>query len=189
MQVVGLTAGKAVLTIDGKPRTLGVGAVSPEGVRLVAASSDGAVVEIDGRRQALTLGSGTYRANSSPSAGAILAGDARGHYFTTGSINGVGVKFLVDTGATLISLSDREAKRLGVNYLRGERGMVATANGPAAVYRTKLDEVRVGDIVLHNVDAWVIEGDRLSTALLGMSFLNRVDMKRDGANLVLTKRF
>jgi aspartyl protease family protein len=63
-----------------------------------------------------------------------------------------------------------------------------TANGDVLGYRLKLDVVRVGDISLNNVDAVILEGNSLSRALLGMSFLNRVDMRREGAILTLTKR-
>jgi aspartyl protease family protein len=82
-----------------------------------------------------------------------------------------------------------DARRAGVNYLAGVRGRVQTANGIAVVYNVKLDAVRVGDITLNNVDAAVIEGDKLGIALLGMSFLNRMEMKRAGDTLTLIKRY
>jgi aspartyl protease family protein len=63
-----------------------------------------------------------------------------------------------------------------------------TANGDAFAYRVKLDTVRVGDVTMNNVDAVVMEGDSLPVALLGMSFLNRMDMRRDGQIMTLTKR-
>jgi aspartyl protease family protein len=98
------------------------------------------------------------------------------------------VRFLVDTGATTIALPAADAKRLGINYLKGDQGLVQTANGSASAYRVKLDTVRLGDITLNGVDAVVLEGG-LTTPLLGMSFLNRTEMKRDGETMVLTKRF
>jgi aspartyl protease family protein len=57
------------------------------------------------------------------------------------------------------------------------------------VYRVKLDTVQVGDLVINNVDGIVPAGDGLDIALLGMSFLNRTEMRRDGANLMLIKRY
>ena len=63
-----------------------------------------------------------------------------------------------------------------------------TANGDVLGYRFRLDTVRVGDIAVDNVDAVIIEGKSLSSALLGMSFLNRVDFRREGGTLTLTKR-
>jgi aspartyl protease family protein len=55
-------------------------------------------------------------------------------------------------------------------------------------YRFKLDTVRVGGVAVQNVDAVITEGDSLPVALLGMSFLNRTDMKREGTTLTLTQR-
>mgnify|MGYP001566123485 FL=1 len=99
------------------------------------------------------------------------------------------MRFLVDTGATLVSLAASEAKRLGINYLQGVRGRIQTANGVATAYRVKLDTVRIGDITINNVDAVVGENDAMGVSLLGMSFLNRMEMKRDGQSMTLTRRF
>ena len=63
-----------------------------------------------------------------------------------------------------------------------------SANGPAAAYQVKLDTVRVGDITLNGIDAVVMENQDMPV-LLGMSFLNRTDMRREGQNMVLTRRF
>jgi aspartyl protease family protein len=104
-------------------------------------------------------------------------------------VNGAAARFLVDTGATLIALPAADAKRMGVSYLNAPRGVVNTANGSAVAYKVKLDTVRVGDITINNVDAMVIDGGGLHIALLGMSFLNRTEMTRDGETMVLTKRF
>ena len=68
-------------------------------------------------------------------------------------------------------------------------GLTQTANGVVPVYTVKLDTLRVGEITVNNVDATVIEGDKLPIALLGMSFLNRMDMRREGQTMVLIKRF
>jgi aspartyl protease family protein len=117
-----------------------------------------------------------------------LAADTRGHFFADGAVNGVPVRFVVDTGATMVSLPRQDAQRLGLDYRHGQRGTSNTANGPVPVYMLKLDSVRVGGIELHNVDALVVDGG-LDQALLGMSFLNRVEMERDGAMMTLTQRF
>ena len=63
-----------------------------------------------------------------------------------------------------------------------------TANGSVFAYRLKLDTVRVGGVAVHNVDAVITEGNSLPIALLGMSFLSRTDIRRDGTNVTLTKR-
>ncbi|MDH4149716.1 MAG: TIGR02281 family clan AA aspartic protease [Betaproteobacteria bacterium] len=195
ISIVGLFSGKAVVVVDdGKPRTLSIGQTSPEGIKLLAADSSAAVIEYQGRRQTLPLASGwrirgpSLSAPSSASS-VTLTADAQGHYQTLGQVNGGTVQFLVDTGATSIALPSAEARRLGINYLNGERGYTQTANGRARAYKIKLDTVKVGDITLHAVDAVVLEGDGLKIALLGMSFLNRTDMKRDGQALTLIRRF
>ena len=196
ISVVGLFSGKAVLVIDGgKPRTVAVGQSTPEGVKLISANSNVAVIEHQGLRQTLAPGGGTRIGGGGPPGGGssgesvTLAADARGHYVTLGQINGGSVQFLVDTGATAIAIPSTLPRQLGINYTGGERGYTLTANGRAAAYKITLDTVRVGDITLHSVEAVVIEGDGLKIALLGMSFLNRTEMKRDGQSLTLTKRF
>ena len=193
VNVIGLFSGKAVLVIDGgKPRTMAAGDISPEGVKLISATSEAAVVEIGGRRQTLAPGQHGYAAAARPdskAASVILTADSRGHFVTTGTINGNTLQFLVDTGATAITLSSSDARRLGINYLAGSRSHTQTANGVVPVYKVKLDTVRVGNVTANNVDAAVIEGDALPVALLGMSFLNRMEMKRDGLTMTLTKRY
>jgi aspartyl protease family protein len=184
-----------VVTIDGgKPRTLSAGQSTPEGVKLISADSNAAVIEYQGKRQTLAPGSGARYGggsgtNTGAGASATLTADARGHYQTLGQINGNTVQFLVDTGATSIAISSSQARQLGINYLSGQRGYTQTANGRAAAYKVILDTVKVGDITLHAVEAVVLEGDGLKIALLGMSFLNRTDMKRDSQSLTLTRRY
>ncbi len=196
ISVTALFGGKAQIVIDGKPRMLSAGQSSPEGVKLISADSSAAVIEFQGKRRSLALGSGykvsgvslpTGASGSAPSV--TLTADAQGHYQTLGQVNGGTVQFLVDTGATSIALPSAEARRLGINYLNGQRGYTQTANGKALAYRITLDTVKVGDITLHAVEAVVLEGDGLKIALLGMSFLNRTEMKRDGQALTLIRRF
>jgi len=196
ISVTALFGGKAQLVIDGgKPRILSTGQTSPEGVKLISADSKGAVIEFQGKRRNLALGSGMriggadLSAGSTSGASVTLTADAQGHYQTLGQVNGGTVNFLVDTGATSIALPSADARRLGINYLNGQRGFTQTANGRAAAYRVTLDTVKVGDITLHAVEAVVLEGDGLKIALLGMSFLNRTEMKRDGQALTLIRRY
>ncbi|MGH8744327.1 MAG: TIGR02281 family clan AA aspartic protease [Burkholderiales bacterium] len=191
VNVIGLFPGKAVVTINGgKPRTLSNGQMSPEGVKLIRADSESAEFEIDGKRQVLSMGQGiTANFAATENASVTLYADSNGHFVSEGNINGVSVKFLIDTGATMISISSAEAKRLGINYLKGQRGLVSTANGTVPVYTVKLDEVKLGDISINNVDAQVHEGNTLPIALMGMSFLSRVEMKREGSQMTLIKRY
>lgn len=196
IDVIGLTAGKAVVIINGgKPRTLAAGQTSPEGVKLLAATSESATFEFAGKRQTLTtgqhgaLGSGASSGSGGGGGSVSVTADSRGHFITTGTVNGISMRFLVDTGASSVALSVDDAKRAGVNYLAGARGRVQTANGIAVAHMVKLDSVRVGDISMNNVDAMVIDSDKLGISLLGMSFLNRMEMKRNGDTLTLIKRF
>ena len=192
IDVIGLTAGKAVVIINGgKPRMLAAGQTSPEGVKLLAATSESATFEFAGKRQTLTTGQhGALGSAASSGGGSVsVTADSRGHFITTGTVNGISMRFLVDTGASSVALSVDDAKRAGVNYLAGARGRVQTANGIAVAHMVKLDSVRVGDISMNNVDAMVIDSDKLGISLLGMSFLNRMEMKRNGDTLTLIKRY
>jgi aspartyl protease family protein len=118
-----------------------------------------------------------------------LAQDPGGHFTTTGTINGASMNFLVDTGATMVSLGPEDARRAGVNYLEGTRGQSQTANGVTPVYKVKLGSVKLGDITLNDVDGVVHENSSLPVVLLGMSFLRQLDMRREGKSLTLTKRY
>jgi aspartyl protease family protein len=196
VQVIGLMNGKATLVIgNAKPRTLSAGETGPEGVRLVSATSESAVVEIEGKRRTLALGT-SYReapaqANNSPIGRSIvISADSRGHFVVTGMINNSAtIQFLVDTGASVISISADDARRAGIKYQEGQRALTQTASGLTPVYRVKLDTVKIGEIVLHNVDAAVHVSGQLPIGLLGMSFLNRMEMKREGSSLTLTRRY
>jgi aspartyl protease family protein len=189
--VVGLFTGKAVITVNrGVPRTLSVGESTAEGVKLIASDSKGATLEIDGKRQTLEMGQHFESPSQTGSRQAVtLAPDSRGHFMVDGAVNGGHMRFLVDTGATLVSLPATEAARLGIDYRKGRQGMSQTANGPAVVYRVMLDSVTVGDLTLLNIEAAVHEAPGMDFALLGMSFLNRTEMRRDGQSLTLTKRY
>jgi aspartyl protease family protein len=193
IHVVALTAGKAVVRINGgKTQGLSVGQATPEGVKLISATSESAVFEVGGKRQTLAAGEGGAIATvAAPSRGnsVTLNADGRGHFVATGVVNGTSLRFIVDTGATSVALSSSDALRSGINYLAGSRAVTQTAAGLIPVYAVKIDTLRVGDIEINNVDAIVIEGDRLPIALLGMSFLNRMEMKRDGQTMTLIRRF
>jgi aspartyl protease family protein len=190
VNVIGLFPGKAVVSINGAPpRTLSAGQKTAEGVTLLSTDRESATLDVGGQRKTLRIGQ-AYTAAASASAQTVtLAADTRGHFVVDGEVNGGTVRFLLDTGATMIVLSSADAARLGIDYRKGQPSMMNTANGVAPAYRVKLDSVRVGDITVNSVDAVVMAGGVLPVALLGMSFLNRMQMKRDGQTMVLTKRF
>ncbi|MET0731571.1 MAG: TIGR02281 family clan AA aspartic protease [Casimicrobiaceae bacterium] len=191
IEVVGLFSGKAVVRIDnGSPRTLAVGQASPEGVRLLRADSNEAEFEVAGKRQVLGLGRGRFGgAGTAESPSVTLYADGRGHFVSDGTINGVSVRFLVDTGATTVAMNSRDAARIGIDYRNAQRLVVSTANGVVEVRGVKLDRVQLGGITLTNVEAVVHNGDSPAIVLIGMSVLNRLEMKRDGGLMTLVQRY
>jgi aspartyl protease family protein len=116
--------------------------------------------------------------------------DRSGHFATTAYLNGVATQAVIDTGATSVAVTSDDAQRMSVGYAGAPRVQIATAGGPKTAYRVNLSTVRVGGITLHNVDALVMEGgkEQLPVTLIGMSFLNGVEMRRVGDTLTLTRR-
>jgi aspartyl protease family protein len=191
ISVIGLFPGKAVLVVNGaSPKTYSVGSVIGDGVKLVAATDSGATIETNGKRLTIAIGEHVNRSGGGGGgqASVILQANGQGHFVTQGQINGGTVRMLVDTGATMIALPASDARRLGIDYKSGRVGYANTANGTTQVYLVKLDNVKVGDIELTHIDA-VIHENGLPIILLGNSFLNRTDMRRDGEQMTLTKRF
>ncbi len=187
--VVGLFPGKAVLVIDGgAPRTVAVGA-NVSGVRLIAVDQDSATVEIGGKRQRLAIGQHAHSGGQGgETQNTSLTADSRGHFITTGTVNGATIRFMVDTGATSIALGASDARRANVSTANARPVMVQTANGITQAWLVTLDRVRVGDVTLNGVEGIVHQHD-MPIALLGMSFLNRMEMKRDGQTMTLRKRY
>lgn len=190
ISVVGLFPNKAVLVVNGgAPKTYSVGAKIVEGVQLVSANESSAVIETNGKRQSIALGEHVNRAApTNTRASVTLQADGRGHYMVQGQINGGSVRMLLDTGATLIAMPASDAVRLGIDYKKGQVAYLNTANGVVPAYHVKLNVVKIGDIEMNQVDA-VVQEQGLPIILLGMSFLNRTEMRRDGEQMVLTKRF
>jgi aspartyl protease family protein len=191
VNVVGLFAGKgAVVVIDGAaPRTLKLGQKTTEGVQLIAVDKETATIEVDGKRKTIQIGQHhVTSAGSREDRTITLAADQRGQFMAMGAVNGHSVHFMVDTGATVVSLPASDAARLGIDYRKGSPVRLETANGPATGWQVKLDAVTIGETGLNNVDAVVIESG-LQVALLGMSFLNRFEMRREGGTMTLVRRF
>jgi len=186
---MGLFKDKAIVSIDGgKPRTLSAGQ-TVLGVRLLAADSDSASFDVDGKRRTLSMGQSFAGGPATAGRQSVsLTADARGHFAAAGSLNGYPVSFLVDTGATSIAISAAEARRMGLDYKAGQAVGVGTAAGVVPAWRVKFNTVKVGSITLSQVDGMVVETG-LSMPLLGMSFLNRMEMKRDGQTMTLTQRY
>ena len=187
--LVGLLPGKAMVVVDdGKRQTIAVGAATVEGVKLVSIESGAAVFEIAGKTRRVALGQSVVSTPGTGRPATTLQADASGHFVVSGSINGVPMRFLVDTGATFVSLGAADARRARIDVSKGTPGMSQTANGIVRVWRVKLASVKLGGITLLDVDASVHEQD-LPVVLLGMSFLNRMEIRRDGTSMTLTQRY
>jgi aspartyl protease family protein len=189
--VAGLFKNTAIVIINGTRRLLRSGDTSPEGVTLISASSTEAVLEIDGERKTFGLDGKIGGSYTKPEQATVrIWPTPNGMYVVLGSINGYPVKFIIDTGATLVSMSAREAKRLGIDYrVIGTPGHSSTAAGISKIYLVNLAKVKVGEIEIRNVQGAVHDGDFPPSTLLGMSFLGRLNMNQDGQVLELEKKF
>jgi aspartyl protease family protein len=188
----GMLGSKALLIVDGSPpRSVAVGE-SHKGVTVISTLGDQALVEIAGKRHTLRVGeapASVGAAGPAPRGNRIvIPAGSGGHFVTQGAINGQAVRFVVDTGATSISMGVSEAQRLGLDYRKGELGLAGTANGNVTMYRLKLASVRIGDVEVYDVDASVLPNS-MPVILLGNSFLTRFQMKRENDLLVLERRY
>lgn len=172
---------RALLMIDGRPHTVGVGQWAG-GVKLLRWDGDTAVVERGKDRLVLAPGVSPQRLTGGAAASGgreiVLNAGPGGHFFAAGSINGRSTRFMVDTGATQLALSREEAERLGIDLSSGKLGLAGTANGTVQVVSVTLRSVRLGDVELANVGAMVLPMP-MPYVLLGNSFLTRFQMRRE----------
>jgi aspartyl protease family protein len=144
--VMSITSTRVEMLVNNSAvRSLRAGEVSPEGVKVIEIRAGTALVEIDGRRWQMRIGSAT-------AASVVLQADKRGHFITTATINGQPVPVLIDTGATAVAMNLSEAQRAGVSF--------------AGARREPADQL-----------------NELPNTLLGISFLNQVEMQRSGRTL------
>lgn len=191
VNIVGLFSNKAVMIINGgKPKTLSVGQTS-DGVKLLAADSQTATLQIEGNTKRLGMGqaASVVGKSSAAAASAVLYANAQGHFVSDCQINGASLKFLLDTGATSVALNSGDAKFANIDYKRGEPMQVSTANGVVTAYRVMIATLKIGGITLNQVEANVLEGGSPPLVLMGMSALSRLDMKREDIALMLTKKY
>jgi aspartyl protease family protein len=178
--VMSVRPGEVQVIIDNRTvRVLRPGEVTPEGVKLREISGSSAVFEVGGRAIALGIGQSTV-------AETLLYADQRGHFLTQALFNGVPLMAVIDTGASFVGLNAEHAQRLGIDFRRGQRVVEQTANGAILSYMVTLASVQVGEVVLANVPATIQEGG-LPIALIGMSFLKQVEMRRSGNTLTLSR--
>ena len=185
VMVMSLGPGRAELLVNGAAvRKLRDGESSPEGVHLVSATPQAAVIDADGKRYTLSLGQST-------TSSVVLKATAGGMFLATAYINGVPIRVVVDTGASTVALNRVDAGRVGVDYASGRQVTYMTANGPATASAVTLASVQIGDILVSNVQAAVLPGgvEQLPVVLLGSTFLQHVDIQRSGDTLTITKRW
>lgn len=186
--VLGLLADRAIVKVDGDTHILKLGE-NYEDIRLVAVNSQEARLSISGKERVFGLGQ-DYSAikKSTTSQGAVeISANANDQFITNGMINGNVVEFLVDTGANMVSMNRKDAKRLGIDYRRlGKEGLSGTANGTVKNWQILLNKVKVGAITVTSVQASVRDTEDNMPVLLGMSFLGRVNMTHEGSRLKLT---
>ena len=187
--MIALFSNKALLQVGAQQKIVKSGETF-EGVTLQSASGRGAVVVIDGQTMTLDLNQSIAGNFKKPSLDKVrIVPDAQGMYFVRGKINGRPIKFLVDTGATNVVMSGRQARALKIDFKKGLRGQAQTAAAIVEAWRVTLNSVSIGDIKLSNVTATVIDGDQPREALLGNSFLGQTDMQQADSALVIRKRY
>ncbi|MCL6271905.1 TIGR02281 family clan AA aspartic protease [Sansalvadorimonas sp. 2012CJ34-2] len=187
ISVVGLFPGAAILLINGERHVVKEGK-SVAGVKLVSTTKNSATVSIGGQLRTLQLGRETSQDYVEPEKPVVkITRSKDGHYWVDGMINGRTVRMVLDTGATDISISEEEAKRIGLDYKGGRKRPYQTANGVVVGYQIVLESVSIQGITEMNVPASVIASDH--PILLGMSFLKRVDMREKGNLMFLERRY
>ena len=188
----GVLGKKAVFFIDGKRSLLSSGE-QKDGVTVLAIHPNSALVKIDGKQRKLRMGENEIVGipyKQSKDVVVSVAPNDNGMYTSVGSINGLPVSFLVDTGATTIAMNASQARSLGIEFrLNGTKTMVSTASGMSKAYRVVLDTVSLGSITLRNIPAVVIEGAFPVQTLLGMSFLGQLDIHREGGIMRIKKKY
>jgi aspartyl protease family protein len=191
--LTGTIGSRAILIVDGgAPKTVAVGETF-QGVKLVALQNEQATIEAAGKRVALRMDTpvsigGGVSGGSGGGTRIVLPVSTGGHFLAQGAINGKAVNFMLDTGATVVAMSEADALRIGLDYSKGQPVMLTTANGVAPAHRVQLDSVRVGDVEVYNVDA-IVSQQPMPVILLGNSFINHFSMRRDADEMVLEKRY
>ena len=192
VNIVGLFNNKALMMINGSgPHSMKAGQTK-SGVKLISANSNTATLMIEGKRQVLKMGQAASVGGSASGGGnrpVSLYADSAGHYYGKLTINGTSLKYLVDTGATTVAMNSGDANYAKIDYTKGQKIRTSTANGIVPGYKVSLNTLKLGTIVLHNVEATIIEGGSPPFVLLGMSAQNRLHVKRENSIMTFTKKY
>jgi aspartyl protease family protein len=142
----------------------------------VAVADRGGLLEPTSGATPEVLASRATQAESPPAAAdntLIYPADARGHVILDAVVNGAPVRFLVDTGASFVTLTPADARAVGLNPRQlAFNELASTANGEVRIATVSLREIRLDQLSVKDVPAAVIEN--LKVSLLGMSFLTRL---------------
>jgi aspartyl protease family protein len=187
VEVQAILGKSAVLLINGERKMLRAGE-SFAGITLVATEPTAVTLDINGRTQ--TVGMSKRVATNFQQVDekvVTIPRDSRMQYRTTAIINGRNRMVMVDTGATVVALSSREAMAMGIDYLDGVPSQAETASGMTDAYGVILQSVSIGGIRVDNVPAMVIEGGYPTTVLLGMSYLQHVKIQEHNGILSLSR--
>ncbi len=187
----GMLGGKALLIVDGSPPRGVAAGDTHKGVKVLSTQGDEAVVEINGKRHTLRVGDAPASVGGTGGARGnriVLTADSGGHFITQGAVNGRAVQFMVDTGATAVSMGAAEATRMGLDWKKGQQIRMGTANGVVPAWVVRLDSVRINDVEVHGVEG-IVSSQPMPYVLLGNSFLTRFQMKRDNDQMVLERRY
>ena len=196
VQVIALFKDRAMLSVNGTRAKIIKNGQVYKGVKLIESNTEQAVIEIAGQRETVELNSGLVLSRSlgtKSSAGTKKStqvfADNRGFFRSNGAINGQSLEFLVDTGANLVVLSGDHADSINLDYQDGTPTYATTASGNAPMFLINLDKVSFNGLELSDIQAGVIVGGFPQVPLLGMTFLEKLDMNRSGDVMVLKKRY
>lgn len=188
----GLMGQRALLIVDGNPPKSVAPGESHRDVKLISVGEAQAVIEVAGKRQTLRLGDAPVSVGSRSNEGAenriVLTVSSGGHFVTSGQINGQTARLMIDTGASLVVISQATAVQLGLSFRDGQQIRIGTANGTAMAWPLRLDSVRVGAVTVLGVDA-LVSPEPMPYVLLGNSFLSRFQMTRENDQMTLNRRF
>ena len=113
----------------------------------------------------------------------VLEAGPGSHYRVPGEINGQSVQLLVDTGASHVAVPGHIAERLGLR--RGPGMRVQTAAGTVRAYATTLDRIEIGGLAVRDVRGSINPSMDADFVLLGMTFLQHVDLRQENGRLIL----
>ncbi len=194
IRLIATGSDRAIIEINGERLVLSTDNPEQQGATLVSSNSDEVVILYQGLEFTLTtqdhsalIYDGNIPDTSESGKSAVIWADATGFFFADGEVNGRPARFLVDTGADIVTFSSIHADQLGIDYSRGRNGYASTASGITAVKSLRLDQLSIEGITLYDVEISVIQGAFPAVPLLGGTFLNQLNMSRVGNRMELTR--